>query len=307
MSILVELREEAYVTDAFSNFAAGDGFTLGNGRAMAWMAQLAYESDLDKIDRRLQAWGLQRLARLDAPFSSTLPLKSTHGIVAAGRGATIVAFAGTDPLVITNWITDLNARLSPQGVHSGFEQAVEAAWPQVAAALRQRPTAGAALYITGHSLGGALAVVAAERAARDLGLRAHAVYTFGQPRSGGEDFAAAYAGAGLADVTYRLVHGHDIVPTLPPPQLQFRHVGRMLKCAHGARFTADLPFAPASANGPPFVDTVVAGLKQRLFHYLTRSFLPSRRGGLIGLGVKYLTPAIGDHVPERYWAAFEPE
>jgi hypothetical protein len=36
---------------------------------------------------------------------TVLPIASTHSLVEAGRGATFVAFAGTDPVVLTNWIS----------------------------------------------------------------------------------------------------------------------------------------------------------------------------------------------------------
>src|SRR5258708_4320788 len=90
------------------------------------------------------------------------------------------------------------------------------------------------LIFTGHSLGGALAVLAAARAA--AARRAiSAVYTFGMPRTGNAAFADDY-NRRLGDRTYRLVYGSDIVPTVPPsadPKLPYRHVGRYLRSVSG--------------------------------------------------------------------------
>mmetsp|Transcript_12332 Transcript_12332/g.25092 ORF Transcript_12332/g.25092 Transcript_12332/m.25092 type:complete len:190 (-) Transcript_12332:199-768(-) len=73
----------------------------------------------------------------------------------------------------------------------------------------------AALWITGHSLGGALAV----HAAVDLRLAGNeitGVYTFGQPRVGNRAFAQWFsAGLGTSRPHYRVTHRFDPVPHLP--------------------------------------------------------------------------------------------
>jgi pimeloyl-ACP methyl ester carboxylesterase len=94
----------------------------------------------------------------------------------------------------------------------------------VDAALAARP--GAKLIFAGHSLGGALAVIAASDAKTD----AAAVYTFGMPRAGNAGFVAGYNGR-LGDRTFRLVYGNDIVPMVPAEP--FGHVGRYLHSQGG--------------------------------------------------------------------------
>lgn len=309
MSLFVELPIEEYERDACDGFRISSEFDLGTARALVWLSQLAYEvrGARTKLDPISERWSLRRIVPLDSPATGVPWLPDTRGLVASGRGATIVTFAGTDPLLAANWLTNFNLGPSNGLLHRGFEAALQAVWPQVVTALGERTMDERAVFFAGHSLGGALAVIAAERAGRELGVQATAVYTFGQPRIGGDEFVAAYAAAGLADITYRLVHGHDIVPTVPPPRLRFRHVGRMLKCDHGARFTADLQLAPSDGNDPPFVEVAVSGLRQRLVQYMQRRFLPARRGGLLGWGIAHLPPAVGDHVPDRYLTALDPK
>jgi pimeloyl-ACP methyl ester carboxylesterase len=65
------------------------------------------------------------------------------------------------------------------------------------------------LFLTGHSMGGALAVLTACRLAK-IGRPAVATYTFGSPRIGDRAFCAGY---GLP--TYRIVNGLDLVPEMP--------------------------------------------------------------------------------------------
>ena len=43
-------------------------------------------------------------------------------------------------------------------------------------------------------------------------------------------FADSYNASGLGDRSFRLIHGLDIVPTLPPSALGFRHAGRLIAC-----------------------------------------------------------------------------
>src|SRR5262245_57879144 len=92
------------------------------------------------------------------------------------------------------------------------------------------------VVFTGHSLGGALAVIAAERAMRANIAQATCVYTFGSPRTGGSAFFDRYTQR-LGDVTFRLVHGTDIVATVPPAlNNRFLHVGRLIQCPTDGRF-----------------------------------------------------------------------
>jgi hypothetical protein len=97
MSILVELPLELYNRKAFADFRPVADFGLGTARAMAWMAQFAYEcAHPDKIAAMCGAWGL-RLPRIIASAPNVgLPVVQTRGIIAEGHGATILAFAGTD-------------------------------------------------------------------------------------------------------------------------------------------------------------------------------------------------------------------
>ncbi|KAG2437137.1 hypothetical protein HYH02_011393 [Chlamydomonas schloesseri] len=80
------------------------------------------------------------------------------------------------------------------------------------------------LWLTGHSLGGALATLSA----LDLtiqGLTIGGVYTFGSPRVGDDRFRIMYEKTGLADVTWRFVHRNDAIPQVPPKGLgNFQHV-----------------------------------------------------------------------------------
>jgi triacylglycerol lipase len=93
-------------------------------------------------------------------------------------------------------------------VHRGFARGLQSVWAQVRAAVSAvgaRP-----VWVTGHSLGGALATLAAVRLQRDEGVTPAGTYTFGSPRVGNMDFYRAYA-----PITYRHVNNEDVVPHVP--------------------------------------------------------------------------------------------
>jgi alpha-beta hydrolase superfamily lysophospholipase len=77
------------------------------------------------------------------------------------------------------------------------------------------------IFYTGHSLGAALATLAAARRAPK------ALYTFGSPRVGNAAFIASLGNIPI----YRVVDDRDLVATVPPEALGFRHAGvlRLLK------------------------------------------------------------------------------
>lgn len=307
MSFLVEIPLENYRDDAFARFSPGTGFDIATARGLMWLAQLAYEvrDARHKVGPVLQRWGLQRLALISKERIHRFPLTATHGIVAQGHGATFVSFAGTDPLALANWITNFNLGPQSRDMHHGFRGAIDAVWKDLHAAL-EKTDPQAPLYFGGHSLGGALAVTAAERALREMGRAAAGVYTFGAPRVGSTAFMQAYNASGLSERTYRLIYGHDIIPTVPPTRLGFRHVGRLIVCPRGGCFTDKLALSDIDNDDPPFADTFTNGYRQRWRDLLTGNFPASSRKGWLGWYQRYiLPPTIVDHLPERYRKAFE--
>jgi hypothetical protein len=76
------------------------------------------------------------------------------------------------------------------------------------------------LYLCGHSLGGAHAVLAAAKIYEDprcacLRDKLRGVYTFGQPMVGDEEFTSVCDRL-FGDRLFRHVYGRDIVPHYPP-------------------------------------------------------------------------------------------
>ena len=95
------------------------------------------------------------------------------------------------------------------GTHLGFAYLLDEVWPEIEAFVAAKGS-DKQLWLTGHSLGGALASLAAYRLQR-AGVPVAGVMTFGSPRVLDASFAQSYQ----VD-HYRFEHRNDVVPFLPP-------------------------------------------------------------------------------------------
>jgi triacylglycerol lipase len=154
----------------------------------------------------------------------------TEGYFYETEGAMVLAFRGSQAL--GDWIGHANIEptafaldLGAKGrVHGGFRTALEQVWPAVAAALDEAQATGRGVWFTGHSLGGALAVMAAYRWAASTGHTPHGIVTFGQPRIGDATFASEVEASVGPQIT-RFINQGDPVPWLMRT-LKFAHSGR---------------------------------------------------------------------------------
>lgn len=124
------------------------------------------------------------------------------------EGMLVLAFRGTQPSV-ADVVSDIKADLvsAPRGgrVHRGFLAAYDLVAAQIAAALDKYK--GLPVYITGHSLGGALSMVATRYLDSDS---TGATYTYGCPRAADDVFYQ-----GVKTPVYRVVNAADGVPRVP--------------------------------------------------------------------------------------------
>ena len=78
--------------------------------------------------------------------------------------------------------------------------------------------AGITLYITGHSLGAAVATLAALDVAVNTPFKQPIIYTIASPRAGDPNFANRFDSALVTSTiwSWRVVNMFDLVPLLPP-------------------------------------------------------------------------------------------
>jgi hypothetical protein len=296
---LVELPIGSYPHALSGDVGQESGYSYAAAQAMMWLSQLAYEQDV-KIDALLGQWQLQLVAHLHSPTQGKGSYSATQGYVCRRDATTFVVFAGTDPGVVKTVLTDGKTWPDPSGVHPGFRAALDAVWPQLLEAVAS-PGRGR-LLVAGHSLGAALAVLAAADLQNRAGIVADAVYGFGLPRVGGTQFGASYEPV-LGARTFRLVNGDDPVPSVPPPLLGFRHVGRSLFCPYRGSF-GPLSVPAAEPDDLPTFVKVQAGYVRSMTQDVLKGRWPvPAQPGVLGWLYGVLPAGLADHMPARYLRA----
>lgn len=155
------------------------------------------------------------------------------GYIIESDDAIIVAFRGT----VTNydWIADAEVFQDPfpyashgGAVHHGFLHIYSSCRDQIMKILRERPR-NKTLFITGHSLGAALAVLNAYDTSLNLDFNHVMMVNFGGPRVGDPTFCSIYNCKLFK--SYRIVNLFDLIPTLPSKKTPW-FFGKVYKYKH---------------------------------------------------------------------------
>jgi triacylglycerol lipase len=268
-------------TPAFESQATA--FSVPNALLLAQASQAAY---LDEAGARA------KMAQLGLPTFKWIDLcdglfDDLYAFAASDGGFVILAFRGTKSF--QNWMSDLYstpARFSwlfegaPEvgDVHAGFGHALRDAWNKIVDAveaiaprphgdiddpsLAQQPS----FWITGHSLGGALAAISGAAFSMLPSDSLHpdgvirpvsGIYTFGQPRIGLHGFCGHYDHM-LQPKTFRFINKRDLVPRVPFRGWDYDDVGQVI------HFTDD--------NTPEREGSQWTSLLARTFQSLTDAF-----------------------------------
>lgn len=223
-------------------------FSAANALLLAHASQTAY-LDQPSAWAAARQLGFTRFEWIDL----TEWFLGLHAFAASCDTHVILAFRGTHDA--QDWMDDLKAtpaRFSwlfdgaPEvgDVHAGFGHALRDAWDRIKAALDSvapRPDKDADLatlaatlqptfWITGHSLGGALAVLSGAAFSflpGDTIRPVSGIYTFGQPRVGLHSFCGSYDHI-LQMKTFRFVNKQDLVPRVPFRGWDYSDIGRMI-------------------------------------------------------------------------------
>ncbi|HEV2436492.1 MAG TPA: lipase family protein [Verrucomicrobiae bacterium] len=225
-----------------------------NALALAHAARLAYEGDQNKILQQLQDWGFP------AAGCRVFRVNTAQVLAAANEEMIAVAFRGTQPDKLADWLVDAEIIQKPWRnffggpdlgrVHHGFVRNTSFVWEQLSQFVAGVRTIKQSLWITGHSLGGAMALIAAAAFVFSEHQAVNGLYTLGQPRTGNCAFAA-HCNRQLRTVTFRVVNDRDIVPHVPPAFIPFliiplhgpifyRHAGRLLQFDAAGKLRTDV-------------------------------------------------------------------
>lgn len=236
---------------------------------MASMAHLAYDRFEDsRIARKLfiaklQGGGFSLVKTFYSKETDTQAFLAT-----SEDGYAVLAFRGTEVSKRQDLVIDAKAikvSVLEGKIHGGFRMAYEGVAEEIEKSvlkLKDLP-----LYITGHSLGAALATVATQRLEHNPKIREiiAACYTFGSPRVGDSHYDIEFKSP-----IYRVVNTTDVVTIIPLLAMGYIHIGdvRFLGSKEG-EFQRGVP------------------VLRRLYLFLLTVF-------------KFFSPVVGDHAIVEY-------
>lgn len=211
-------RDAVIPSVAFGFDAQAEGHTLANAMTLADCSQLAYFGS-PYVEKQLKQWGYTAFRWIEAKKTDTqafLAGKDDY-LILCFRGTS----SGTDALVDTRFLKT-DAFGGRGRVHRGFNKALDSVWTRLQAAVDAMGPQKK-LFVCGHSLGAALAQLAAHRLALG-GYPIGGVYVYGSPRIGNREFMEAYNEL-LEEKTFLHINHSDIVARIPPRILGFNHLG----------------------------------------------------------------------------------
>jgi triacylglycerol lipase len=152
----------------------------------------------------------------------------------------VLAFRGTELDRPTDLLTDIDVVgvPYPEGrgqVHAGFLASIAPLRDRIRSLTTNSATKVEHLLVTGHSLGGALAVLGALHVMCSGPGKSPlcGAYTFGQPMVGDAEFAQ-WANDQLGGLLHRYIYKRDLVPCLPPWTTgDFAHFGHVHRVIDG--------------------------------------------------------------------------
>lgn len=197
-----------------------------NAVRLAEFSKLAYE-DGPGIEQECKRLGFD-----DCRFFDN---KGAQAFVTFDDKVIVVCFRGTDG-EIADWLNNIKVKLTTWKwgkVHQGFQGHLINVWddriyPHVTALLEEREERK--IWITGHSLGAAMATLATARLVEaGSGAKIGGLYTFGQPKTANRKFAKEFdQKRGLKAISFRFVHNNDVVPKIPFTTFivfKYKHIG----------------------------------------------------------------------------------
>ena len=192
-----------------------DEFSWKKTLALAMASRLAYlKNSPGVVHVATQTWGFDHCKTFD--------VANTQGFVAWDSKIVLVSFRGTES--VGDWLSNLTLVPTTRSygkLHLGFFKAFEVVRPILSGILNDTAPANKKIWLTGHSLGGALAMVAGAELAESL--PTSGFYTYGQPKTGNAQ-VGLFFGKRFGGKFHRFVNDDDVVPQVPPA---YSHVGRL--------------------------------------------------------------------------------
>ena len=185
---------------------------------LAEASQIAYQAESEVV-----SWATANLGSTNVEF---IDAEETEVFVAENDAEMYIVFRGSKGF--RDWIANMKILKSKTDfgkVHSGFMDAFVVVREKIFTAMVRARENNKKLYLSGHSLGGALATIAAADSNFNIGSTPiEGIYTYGMPKTSNRT-AANYINSNFGSRFFRFVNDRDIVTRIPPGS---RHVGRLI-------------------------------------------------------------------------------
>jgi triacylglycerol lipase len=184
---------------------------LEKAYAFAVLASAAYKDDCRK---EFEDLGLTNYVFFDNAGAQAHAASNAYDIIITCRG--------TQPTKINDLLADLDTIPKRHGrgfVHEGFRREARKVLPMIFNYINHYPNRK--IWVTGHSLGAAMATYIMQEL-EYANLDTAMLFTYGSPRLGSHDYVQDFK-----TEHHRFVNCNDMVTTVPPPALGFRHHGKL--------------------------------------------------------------------------------
>ena len=216
----------------FTGVKAKKSYDAETALSLAVACDLAYKGK-STVHRIIKSWGYTDVTFVDVKKGRDI---DTQGFVMGNTSDIVCVFRGSDS--IDDWFANFQAVRDPGPLngtlaHEGFQDAL---FPAVIALTNAIDTVGVKdrrIWITGHSLGGALCSLYAGMMLEN-GYSIYGIYTFASPRPGDDIFATSLNSRMVSGPHHRVVNEGDIVPHVPPEPF-FSHPGRRMILEYNQR------------------------------------------------------------------------
>jgi triacylglycerol lipase len=183
----------------------------------AKLASIAYNDNIKEVKKQAKSLGFTTVEFYNKEGAQAYRFQNKEDMVIACRG--------TEPTQFNDIAADLKAAPvkseTVSRVHRGFKAEVDELWPMVLEDVTRTVNKDNKLWFCGHSLGAAMATIMASRAFYETSIQdPQELYTYGSPRAGWPGFVKT-----MATKHHRWVNNNDIVTTVPPWFIGYKHDG----------------------------------------------------------------------------------
>jgi len=209
--------------EKFQGISQTDLYDEATSLSLAIACDLAYERAEEKISSTVEGWGFQF-----GGFRSVVkkPDIDTQCYLMSDANNIVVVFRGSESL--KDWFANFQAVYDPGPLkdtkaHEGFQDALFPGVIGITNLLEGMSFQDKKIWITGHSLGGALCSLYAGMLIENH-YKIYGIYTYASPRPGNGAFEAKL-NSRVSGPHYRVVNFGDVVPHVPPEPF-YSHPGK---------------------------------------------------------------------------------